>query len=52
MRAGETKEGLYQRLEKAELVRTGHDIIILCCPRRRYVVMQAVQQLKKTGYEP
>ncbi len=49
MRAGETKEGLYQRLEKAELVRTGHDIIIL---RRRYVVMQAVQQLKKTGYEP
>ena len=50
--AGETKEGYYQPLEKAELVRTGRDVTILCYSRMRYVVMQAVQQLEKMGYDP
>ncbi len=50
--AGETKEGYYQPLEKAELVRQGKDVTILCYSRMRYVVMQAVQQLEKMGYDP
>ena len=50
--AGETKEGYYQPLEKAELVRAGKDVTILCYSRMRYVVMQAVQQLEKMGYDP
>lgn len=50
MRAGETGEGYYERLKKAELVRTGHHKSVPCYPRMRYVVMQAVQQLEKTGY--
>lgn len=52
MCAGETKEGYYQPLEKAELVRQGKDVTILCYSRMRYVVMQAVQQLEKMGYDP
>ena len=50
--AGETTEGYYQPLEKAELVRQGKDVTILCYSRMRYVVMQAVQQLEKMGYDP
>ena len=49
---GETKEGYYQPLEKAEMVRSGGDVTILCYSRMRYVVMQAVAQLEKEGYDP
>jgi pyruvate/2-oxoglutarate/acetoin dehydrogenase E1 component len=50
--AGETKDDYYQPLEKAELVRSGADVTILCYSRMRYVVMQAVQQLEGMGYDP
>lgn len=50
--AGETQEGYYQPLEKAELVREGGDVTILCYSRMRYVVMQAVQTLEKQGFDP
>lgn len=49
---GETQEGYYQPLEKAELVREGGDVTILCYSRMRYVVMQAVQSLEKQGFDP
>ena len=49
---GETKEGYCQPLEKAELVRAGADVTILCYSRMRYVVMQAVAELEKSGYDP
>lgn len=49
---GETQDGYYQPLEKAEMVRTGGDVTILCYSRMRYVVMQAVGQLEKEGYDP
>ncbi len=49
---GETQEGYYQPLEKAELVRDGGDVTILCYSRMRYVVMQAVQSLEKQGFDP
>jgi pyruvate dehydrogenase E1 component beta subunit len=49
---GETKDGYYQPLEKAEMVRSGGDVTILCYSRMRYVVMQAVAQLEKEGYDP
>ena len=52
MIAGETQEGYYQPLEKAELVREGGDVTILCYSRMRYVVMQAVQTLEKQGFDP
>ena len=48
---GETREGYYQPLEKAEMVRSGGDVTILCYSRMRYVVMQAVAQLEKEGYD-
>jgi Transketolase, C-terminal domain len=51
-RAGETVEGYYQPLEKAEIVRSGGDVTILCYSRMRYVVMQAVAELEKAGYDP
>lgn len=51
-RVGETQEGYYQPLEKAELVREGGDVTILCYSRMRYVVMQAVQSLEKQGFDP
>lgn len=41
-----------QCLEKAELVREGTDVSIFCYSRMRYVVMQAVAQLEKEGYNP
>ena len=50
--AGETKDGYCQPLEKAEIVREGRDVTILCYSRMRYVVMQAVQQLEKQGFDP
>jgi Transketolase, C-terminal domain len=50
--AGETQDGYYQPLEKAEMVRSGGDVTILCYSRMRYVVMQAVAQLEKDGYDP
>lgn len=50
--AGETKDGYYQPLEKAEMVRSGRDVTILCYSRMRYVVMQAVAELEKQGYDP
>ena len=50
--AGETRDGYCQPLERAELVRPGKDVTILCYSRMRYVVMQAVQQLEKQGYDP
>ena len=50
--AGETQDAYYQPLEKAEVVRQGRDVTILCYSRMRYVVMQAVQQLEKQGYDP
>lgn len=52
MCAGETIDGYYQPLEKAEMVRTGSDVTILCYSRMRYVVMQAVAELEKQGYDP
>ena len=33
-------------------MRPGRDVTILCYSRMRYVVMQAVQQLEKMGYDP
>jgi len=42
----------YQCLEKAELVRSGTDCTIFTYSRMRYVVMQAVQELEKKGYNP
>ena len=45
-------DNYYQPLEKAELVRSGRDVTILCYSRMRYVVMQAVQQLELQGYDP
>ncbi|KAG7675036.1 hypothetical protein KSW81_002543 [Nannochloris sp. 'desiccata'] len=41
-----------QSLEQAEMVRTGTDVSIFCYSRMRYVVMQAVAQLEKEGYNP
>jgi pyruvate dehydrogenase E1 component beta subunit len=42
----------YQSLEKAEIVRSGTDCTIFTYSRMRYVVMQAVQELEKKGYNP
>lgn len=42
----------YQSLEKAEIVREGTDCVIFTYSRMRYVVMQAVQELEKKGYNP
>ena len=33
-------------------MREGRDVTILCYSRMRYVVMQAVQQLEKQGFDP
>jgi len=41
-----------QCLEKAEVVREGTDISIFTYSRMRYVVMQAVAELEKKGYNP
>jgi len=41
-----------QSLERAEMVRQGKDITILCYSRMRYVVMQAVADLTQEGYDP
>lgn len=41
-----------QSLERAEVVRPGADVTILCYSRMRYVAMQAVQQLEREGYDP
>ena len=49
---GDTIDDYYQPLEKAELVRSGKDVTIMCYSRMRYVVMQAVQQLESQGYDP
>jgi pyruvate dehydrogenase E1 component beta subunit len=50
---GEAHEGDYcQSLEKAEIVREGTDVTIFTYSRMRYVVMQAVQELEKKGYNP
>ena len=45
-------DGYCQPLERAEVVREGRDVTILCYSRMRYVVMQAVQQLEKQGFDP
>ncbi len=39
-------------LERAEVVREGTDVSIFTYSRMRYVVMQAVQDLVKKGYNP
>jgi len=50
---GETHDGDYcQSLEKAEMVREGTDVSIFTYSRMRYVVMQAVAELEKKGYNP
>ncbi|KAI8475891.1 MAG: thiamine diphosphate-binding protein [Monoraphidium minutum] len=41
-----------QSLEKAEMVREGTDVSIFTYSRMRYVVMQAVAELEKRGYNP
>jgi pyruvate dehydrogenase E1 component beta subunit len=41
-----------QSLERAEVVREGTDVTIFCYSRMRYVVMQAVGQLEKEGFNP
>ena len=33
-------------------MRSGRDVTILCYSRMRYVVMQAVAELEKHGYDP
>ena len=33
-------------------MRAGRDVTILCYSRMRYVVMQAVAELEKAGYDP
>lgn len=48
--AGDADE--YQSLERAEVVREGTDISIFTYSRMRYVVMQAVQELEKKGFNP
>ena len=45
-------KGEVQCLERAEVVREGTDVSIFCYSRMRYVVMQAVAQLEKEGYNP
>ena len=50
--AGETEDNYYQPLEKAEIVRSGTDVTILCYSRMRYVVMQGVAAVEKDGYNP
>ena len=52
LHAGETKDGYCQPLEQAEVVRPGSDVTILCYSRMRYVVMQAVANLEKEGFNP
>jgi hypothetical protein len=42
----------YQSLEKSEVVREGTDVSIFTYSRMRYVVMQAVAELEKKGYNP
>ena len=50
---GETHDGDYcQSLERAEVVREGTDVSIFTYSRMRYVVMQAVAELEKRGYNP
>ncbi|KAL4428236.1 hypothetical protein ABPG75_002325 [Micractinium tetrahymenae] len=50
---GEVHPGDYcQCLERAEVVREGTDVSIFCYSRMRYVVMQAVAELEKQGYNP
>ena len=50
---GATHEGDYcQSLERAEVVREGTDVSIFTYSRMRYVVMQAVAELEKRGYNP
>lgn len=50
---GETAPGDFvQCLERAEMVREGTDVTILCYSRMRYTVMQAVTELEKQGYNP
>ncbi len=41
-----------QELNRAEIVRAGSDITILCYSRMRYVSMQAVGELVTQGYDP
>lgn len=41
-----------QELNRAEIVRQGSDVTILCYSRMRYVSMQAVAQLTTEGYDP
>ena len=48
---GETTDEC-QSLEKAEIVREGKDVTIFTYSRMRYVVMQAVAELEKQGYDP
>jgi pyruvate/2-oxoglutarate/acetoin dehydrogenase E1 component len=51
--AGEAGDADYcQSLERAEIAREGTDVTIFCYSRMRYVVMQAVAQLEKEGYNP
>ena len=50
---GETHDGDYcQSLERAEVVREGTDVSVFTYSRMRYVVMQAVAELEKKGYNP
>jgi hypothetical protein len=39
-------------LEKSEIAREGTDVSIFTYSRMRYVVMQAVAELEKKGYNP
>lgn len=41
-----------QSLERCEVVREGTDVSIFTYSRMRYVVMQAVAELEKRGYNP
>ena len=46
---GETKEGYYQPLEKAEIAREGTDVVIFTYSRMRYTALQAAEKLQEKG---
>jgi len=46
---GETQEGYYQPLERAEVAKEGTDVTILTYSRMRYTTLQAVNELEKQG---
>ncbi|CAG9464504.1 unnamed protein product [Pedinophyceae sp. YPF-701] len=46
---GETQDGHYQPLEKAEIAREGTDVVIFTYSRMRYTALQAAEKLQEAG---